>query len=104
MAEALVKAGAKVNIQDSHGATLLSTFVNEPSKVDFLLKHGADANVPTGGKYPRTVLETAVRSNNIETVKLLLAAGADPDYAPDKISARSTAERFRRTEILKLFK
>ena len=104
VAKALVKAGAKINIRDNHGATLLSHFVNEPSKVDFLLKHGADANLPSGDRYPRTVLEQAVRTNNIESVKLLLAAGADPNLAPGNTSARSVAERYKRAEILKLFK
>jgi len=78
--EEWVKQG-NVNVLDSEGRTLLSTFVsteNEGEVVDFLLEHGADVNAMdkvVGG--PLTALYLAVSNGKVETAKKLISHGAN---------------------------
>jgi len=75
-ADLLIRAGANVNAVNSYGVTPLSlACVNQSAAmVEKLLKAGADPNgVPTG----TPVLMTAARTGNVDTVKSLLAHGAD---------------------------
>jgi uncharacterized protein len=75
-ADLLIRAGANVNAANSYGVTPLSlACVNEnAAMVEKLLKAGADPNgVPAG----TPVLLTAARTGNVDTVKSLLAHGAD---------------------------
>jgi uncharacterized protein len=72
----LIRAGANVNAANSYGVTPLALACTNQNTamVDKLLKAGADPNgVPTG----TPVLMTAARTGNIDTVKSLLAHGAD---------------------------
>ncbi|HCS23323.1 MAG TPA: ankyrin repeat domain-containing protein [Alphaproteobacteria bacterium] len=75
----LVAAGVSVNMGDEDDDTPLTLAVarSNPDMVDFLLKAGADVNLPgVGGKSPlRVAIDTAAP---LGVVKLLLAAGADP--------------------------
>ncbi|MBW7912103.1 MAG: ankyrin repeat domain-containing protein, partial [Alphaproteobacteria bacterium] len=75
----LVAAGLSVNMGDEDDDTPLTLAVarSNPDMVDFLLKAGADVNLPgVGGKSPlRVAIDTAAP---LGVVKLLLAAGADP--------------------------
>jgi len=75
-AELLIRAGANVNAANSYGVTPLSlACVNQSAAmVEKLLKAGADPNeVPSG----TPVLMMAARTGNVDTVKSLLAHGAD---------------------------
>src|SRR5437879_1203411 len=70
----LIRAGANVNAANSYGVTPLSlACINQSAAmVEKLLKSGAD---PNGA--PTPVIMTAARTGNVETVKSLLAHGAD---------------------------
>jgi uncharacterized protein len=75
-ADLLIRAGANVNAANSYGVTPLSlACVNQSgAMVEKLLKAGADPNgVPAG----TPVLMMAARTGNVDTVKSLLAHGAD---------------------------
>jgi ankyrin repeat protein len=73
--QALIAAGARVNVKNRWGVTPLALAVTtgNPAITQALLKAGADprAAVPESG----TPLLTAARSGNPETIKALLAAG-----------------------------
>lgn len=75
----LVAAGVSINMGDEDDDTPLTLAVarSNPEMVDFLLKAGADVNLPgVGGKSPlRVAIDTAAP---LDVVRLLLAAGADP--------------------------
>ena len=73
-ADLLIRAGANVNAANSYGVTPLSlACINQSAAmVEKLLKSGAD---PNGA--PTPVIMTAARTGNVETVKSLLAHGAD---------------------------
>ncbi|MCD6010529.1 MAG: hypothetical protein K0Q79_391 [Flavipsychrobacter sp.] len=69
-----VEAGADVNFKNSEGATPISQAFLWPEITSYLLERKADVN---GGMYPALVSATANYST--EVMKLLLAAGADPN-------------------------
>src|SRR6188508_1077003 len=70
----LVEAGADVNSIGDHGMGPLLTFT--PSVMEYLLASGADPNRQTN-ESGHSVLLGIAYLNNIECVRLLLAAGAD---------------------------
>jgi len=75
-ADLLIRAGANVNAANSYGVTPLSLACTNQSAamVEKLLKAGADPNgVPAG----TPVLMVAARTGNVDTVKSLLAHGAE---------------------------
>ncbi|MHC4644707.1 MAG: ankyrin repeat domain-containing protein [Planctomycetota bacterium] len=81
----LLSNGANVNIPDKQGRTALHHAVRDPNErlVRVLLEHGADPNVRD--KFNRTPLWESVAVDNgpnIESVKLLLRAGAETDVIP----------------------
>jgi ankyrin repeat protein len=73
---ALLDGGADVNAVTAAGSTALMWATNQPSTVRLLLDRGADVNAKTssGG----TALLTATRRANAESMKILLARGANP--------------------------
>lgn len=77
--EALVNAGAGVNLLDKKGVSplLRSTAEGHWEITRFLLSKGADANV--SNKYV-SVLFNAVGSNSPELVQDLIEAGANPNF------------------------
>ncbi|KAJ0413131.1 ankyrin repeat-containing domain protein [Aspergillus carlsbadensis] len=123
----LVEHGS-VNLNDrtSAGHTALTTALreNKPETVKWLLAHGADANL-RGQDWPiymatkspallrlllpsitnlaahKGVVEKAVQANQLESIKLLLAAGASPEWKNGGVfSPLTTALRERHTEIV----
>ena len=73
----LIAKGADVNAQNEFGSTALIWSATDLAKVKLLLSHGA--NVNTASKRGRTALFLAAMTDrSAETVRLLLAKGADP--------------------------
>ncbi len=66
------------NLHDRDGHSLLWLAAGNPECVALLLDHGADVNFRNSEVYEATALMDAARLGVIETVKLLLARGADP--------------------------
>jgi|HubBroStandDraft_6_1064221.scaffolds.fasta_scaffold98263_2 ankyrin repeat protein len=73
----LIAKGADVNAQNEFGSTALIWSATDLAKVRLLLAHGA--NVDVASKRGRTALFLAAMTDrSAETVRLLLAKGADP--------------------------
>ena len=76
--EALLDAGADVNVSNGRKATALHWAISDPAKMKLLLIRGADVNAKTVDG--RTPLHIAVmRPAGAPAVKLLLEVGADVD-------------------------
>ena len=95
LAQALISGGANPNAKNHLGQTPVFLAANWSSNeiLSLLLNNGGDpnVNVDEGSKY-NTALMIAVVNKNIEGVKLLIKAGADPEYKNSKgISAKSIA-------------
>ncbi|KAL4952102.1 ankyrin repeat-containing domain protein [Aspergillus filifer] len=126
--EWLVQQKDRVNINDRNasGATALTTAIreNRPDLVQYLLSHGADPNL-RGQDWPiymatnnpsilslilpsvadisahKGVVERAVQANQLESVKLLLAAGASSEWKNGGVfSPLTTALRERHVDIV----
>jgi ankyrin repeat protein len=73
----LIGKGADVNAQNEIGSTALIWSATDLAKVKLLLDHGA--NINTASKRGRTALFLAAMTDrSADTVRLLLAKGADP--------------------------
>ncbi len=57
----------------------LASFFSQPAAAEELLNHGADPNAVATNGSKLAVLNSAAASNNVEVVKTLLRAGANPD-------------------------
>ena len=87
LATILVAHGADVNAKQITGQPMIMTILSggypEPERIELLrlmLDHGADVNAKDiTGRY--TPLRYAMQLNSVETVRLLLRGGADPDRA-----------------------
>jgi uncharacterized protein len=73
---ALVEAGGDVDAVDEHGSGTLLTF--HPDVMEYLLGKGADPNRQTN-ESGDPILAGVAYFNNVECVRLLLQAGADPN-------------------------
>jgi ankyrin repeat protein len=73
---ALLAGGADVNAATIMGSTALMWATGQPATVRLLIDHGADINAKT--KSGMTALLTATRRANTESMKILLARGANP--------------------------
>ncbi|WP_281928490.1 ankyrin repeat domain-containing protein [Roseibium album] len=80
--ELLLNAGAPVNIFNSSGQTPMHNAIGSPAAIKLLINHGADVNARMPPKRPlcdgRTPLQSAINVSALETIRLLLSAGADP--------------------------
>jgi uncharacterized protein len=75
---------------------------NDPAIVRLLLAHGANPSLKGARMTP---LMTAAMRGNIETPKLLLDAGADPnEHAPDTPSPLRIAEMWHRGDVARLLR
>ncbi len=72
----LVEAGADVNKQTRRGLTPLMIASNEPEVLSYLIQNGADVNAETGYS-GISALQNAAEDANLESVKILVDAGAD---------------------------
>ncbi len=79
--ERLVEAGADVNSRDPVGSTPLldASWIGNPQIVAFLISRGGDVNA-VHGESLSTPLRFAILTGHPAVVKLLLDAGAQPDY------------------------
>src|SRR2546429_2917778 len=57
----------------------LAAFFGHPEAIKVLLEHGADVNLKLPSRFANTAVDAAVSGNRAEAVRILLAAGADPN-------------------------
>lgn len=108
--ELLLAHGVNVNQKDDYGRTALfdaAAFGYEPSRAQkillLLIQHKADVNLQDKRGY--SALMRATQSGNRETVKFLLARGADPALKNcDGQTALTIAESKDFTEIVRMLK
>ena len=114
--EILFRAGADINHQDRKSKSLLMNMISFPTKTmessrrtkiteitKFLINKGIDLNLQDEEGW--TALHCAVWFNNIEVLRLLLEAGADPDIEQRKGEKPiDFAKRLKRQEMVKLLK
>jgi ankyrin repeat protein len=81
LAQLLIAAGAKANAANRYGVTPLTLAATNGSGAiaGALLKAGASPNVTVGEG--ETILMAAARAGNVETIKVLVAHGADVNAA-----------------------
>lgn len=77
--ETLVELGADLSIESEHGRTVMWYALSKPNVVQYLLHSGM--HVETESERGLTPLTSAIHKdkNKLETVRLLLEAGADPN-------------------------
>lgn len=99
----LLQRGANPNLRDVQGKTplLIATELRWTEGVQILL--GRSASVDIANSNGETALSKAVQNNDVATVRLLLAAGANPARADNAgFSPRDLAKRdVRLTALLK---
>ena len=76
----LLDSGADPNATDAHGSGTLLTF--HPAIIEYLLSRGADPNTQTN-ENGASVLAGLAYVNELECVRILLRAGADPNRGRD---------------------
>ncbi len=100
----LGQSRVRVNEPGPEGFTPLglSAFFGRADAVKVLLDHGAAVNDKDRSRFGNTALDAAVAANSAEVVRILLAAGADPnvrdsaDYTPlHKAAAHGNVEIVR---------
>lgn len=108
--ERLLNKGHDVNAKSRSGFTALGIAIRfkRTETVEVLLKHNADVSIPDRfGMYP---LDSAVQGadigENIEIVRLLVQAGADPDFkSPNSIvTPREYAQGVNAIDLLEAMK
>ncbi|MFZ5748595.1 MAG: ankyrin repeat domain-containing protein [Pseudomonadota bacterium] len=87
----LLQKGANPNLQDDEGNTpmLLAANIGWGAGVEILITYHADVNL--GNSRGETPLIRAVQTRNLDLVRILLKAGADPDRA-DVIAGMSARD------------
>ena len=101
--EVLLADGANFDVTDYYGTPLVFRVVGSGSEnmhaiVSVMGKHGVNMNLGTSSQTP---LDYSVEQNDVETVKLLLEAGADPNIAAEG-GGSPVASAIYNTEILEL--
>jgi serine/threonine-protein phosphatase 6 regulatory ankyrin repeat subunit B len=104
--EVLLAHGAKVNVVNNYGDTPLLFYCYRPKEyqaIKLLLDHGANSDVNTDAKFKGTPLYEISIWNDLESVKLLVERGADPNK-PNQRNGKTPlfmAARYGETEIIK---
>lgn len=103
--EKRLQGGADPNAKDVFGHGLIH-WARSPRAIEILLRHGADPEARD--QYGDTALMAAVREGDTESLKVLLAGGADvhavnPQYGVDHTAMDSAISR-RDQEIIDLLK
>jgi ankyrin repeat protein len=70
---------AKTYSSDGFTALQLAAFFGQPASVDALLQYAPDVNAVSRNPMKVAVINAAAASRNLEVVKLVLKAGANPD-------------------------
>lgn len=103
LADFHLSLGANVNARDRYGWTPLiwanKWFVDDPETTQFLLDKGADVNALT--KNGKSALYYAVYACSLQSIQLLLKAGALVDFGTTKridLLARATFGGYRRKD------
>ncbi len=84
MVELLINLGADIQVRDSQNETVLMQAVDAPEILKLLIEKGADVNAKAVynlgfGNTDQQPLFSAIAVNNLESVKILLKAGAKVD-------------------------
>ena len=100
----LLDCGVDPNSTDEHGSGTLLTF--HPTIIEYLLSQGADPNTQTN-ENGASVLAGLAYVNELECVRILLRAGADPDRGRDATGETPlhhalTASEADRTPLVRL--
>lgn len=102
-AEKLLRLGADPNLQNNNGLSALmyaaewsvKEWNGDPKYLNLVLMYGGNPNAVANPKVPPARLQTpliaAVNSLSLENVKVIISAGADPDFAENCKSALATA-------------
>lgn len=98
----LLAKGARPDIKDNDGNTplMVATLLRFPDGARLLLQRNANVNLPNGSG--ETPLIQAVQLNDAAMVRVLIAAGADPDQRDllAGMSARDYATRDQRSAAI----
>ncbi len=103
----LLKAGANINARDKQGRTPFLMIGGDDEEtglkiIKLFIAKGADVNVRDKDNYGMTLLMGACDENNLEWVKLLLKAGANPNLKDD--DGETAMMKTTSEEIKKLLK
>jgi ankyrin repeat protein len=96
---ALVDAGLDPNSRTPRGTTLLMMAAHDPAKVRLLLAKGANAKAVSDSKHT-AVMIAANHRGAIESMRLLLDAGASPDVPPAASGRASAGAKGRPSPML----
>src|SRR5207245_6423156 len=81
----------------------LAAFFGHPEAIKVLLEHGADVNLKLPSRFANTAVDAAVSGNRTEAVRILLAAGADPNPRSEgKPTAPPQAAQHGNLEVVRL--
>jgi ankyrin repeat protein len=96
---ALLDAGLDPNSRTPRGTTLLMMAAHDPAKVRLLLAKGANARLASDSKHT-AVMIAANHRGAIESMRLLLDAGASPDLPPAPPGRASAGAKGRPSPML----
>ncbi len=96
---ALVAAGLDPNSRTTRGTTLLMMAAHDPAKVRLLLANGANAKAVSDSKHT-AVMIAANHRGAIESMRLLLDAGASPEMPPAAPGRASAGAKGRPSPML----
>jgi len=105
--QALVDAGGNVNLTESSGVNLLhwATITNRATVIPVLVKAGVELNAVDDFGYTPLMYAATLDEGDTETLKALLAAGADRSIRNGEgRTAREQARRYKHTGLADLLK
>ncbi|PYR35871.1 MAG: hypothetical protein DMF90_12140 [Acidobacteria bacterium] len=81
----LLESGADINASNNNGSTALMWAAGDPAKVRLLLDRGAAVDAKT--KDGTTAILAAAQRGSAESMRLILARGANPKASPAEVTA-----------------